>query len=82
MLYILKHVGKLSQHKLILFYKIKNNLSPSYLTSLVPNNVGDISRYNLRNVQHTQTVHADSQLDFDSFLPSVIGDWNAFPEAT
>ena len=34
-------------HKLILFYKIKNNLSLSYLTSLVPNNVGDISWYNL-----------------------------------
>ena len=26
---------------------MKNNLSPSYLTSLVQNNVGDISRYNL-----------------------------------
>ena len=35
------------EHKLILFYKMKNNLCPSYLVSLVPNNVGAISRYNI-----------------------------------
>ena len=50
------------KHKLILFYKMKNNLSPTYLTNLVPNNIEDILRYNLRNVKHTQTAHANSQL--------------------
>ena len=55
---------------------MKNNLSPSYLT-----NNEDISRYNLRNVQHSQTVHSNSQLYFNSFLPSVIRDCNALPEA-
>ena len=59
-----------TKHKLTLFYKTKNNLCPPYLASLVPNNVGDVSRY--KNVQHSQTVHANSQLYFNSFLPSVI----------
>ena len=61
-----------TKHMLTLFYKMKNNLYPPYLASLVPNNVRDVSRYNLRNVQHSQTVHANTQLYFHSFLPSVI----------
>ena len=71
-----------TKHKLILFYKMKNNLCPPYLASLVPNNVGDASRYNLRNVQHSQTVHAYTQLYFNSFLPSVIREWNALSQTT
>ena len=71
-----------TKHKLILFYKMKNNLCPPYLASLVPNNVVDVSRYNLRNVQHSQTVHANSQLYFNSFLLSVIREWNALSQAT
>ena len=55
-----------TKHKLTLFYKMKNNLFPPYLASLVPNNVGDVSRYNLRNVQDSQTVHANTQLYFNS----------------
>ena len=60
------------KHNLILIYKMKNNLCPLYLASLVPNNVGDVSRYNLINVQHSQTVHALFQFVF----PSVIREWN------
>ena len=71
-----------TKHKLTLFYKMKINLYPSYLASLVPNNVGDVSRYNLRNVQHSQTVHANTQLYFNSFLPSVIREWNALSQPT
>ena len=87
MLYLLKHVEKLSdgdekKHKLILFYKMKNNLCPPYLASLVSNNIGDVSRYNVRNVQHSQTVHAKSQLYFNWFLPSGVREWNDLPEAT
>ena len=71
-----------TKHNLTLFYKMKNNLCPSYLASLVPNNVGDVSMYNLRNVQHSQTVHAYTQLYFNSFLPSVIREWNALSQTT
>ena len=43
-----------TKHKLLLFYKIKNNLCPPYFASLVPNNVGAVSMYDLKNVQHSQ----------------------------
>ena len=61
---------------------MKNNLCPPYLASLVPNNVVDVSRYNLRNVQDSQTVHANTQLYFNSFLPCVIREWNALSQTT
>lgn len=38
-----------NKHKLCLFYKMSNNLTPSYLSSLVPVFVGNASRCNLRN---------------------------------
>ena len=87
MLYLLKHVEKLShgdEQKALAdsLFKMKNNLCPPYLASLVSNNTGDVSRYRLRNVQHSQTVHAKSQLYFNSLLPSVVREWNAVPEAT
>ena len=37
------------QHKLTLFYKMQNDLSPEYLASLVPPTVGSTSSYPLRN---------------------------------
>ena len=64
------------QHKLILFYKMVNNLTPIYLSSLLPPQVGNISRYNLRNQDKYQTINCKSQLYFNSFLPSSVRDWN------
>ena len=50
----------------ILFYKMKNSSCLSYLTSLVPNNVGDISRKNLKNAQHSLKLTVLLQ-----FVPSI-----------
>ena len=36
-------------HKLTLFYKMMHNITPLYLSSLVPQSVSNLSRYNLRN---------------------------------
>ena len=41
--------------------------------------MGKTSRDDLRNVDNIQTIHAHSQLYFDSFLSSVIGEWNVLP---
>ena len=60
-----------TKHKLTLFYKMKNNLCPPYLASLVPNNVGDVSRCNLRNVQHSQTVHIYKYTALLQLVPSI-----------
>ena len=38
-----------NDHKLSLLFKMKNNLTPEYLSSLLPHNVGNTSRYSLRN---------------------------------
>ena len=70
------------KHKLILFYKMQNNLSPNYLSSLVPPTVGSTSSYPLRNASNLQTIRTNSEQYYNSFLPSVIRDWNELPQQT
>ena len=64
------------KHKLIAFYKMTHNLTPSYLSELVPQSVSAQSQYNLRNTQNLQVPFSRTNLYFNSFLPSVIRDWN------
>ena len=40
-----------SKAKLVLFFKIKNNVSPEYLSNLLPKEVGETVHYGLRNSQ-------------------------------
>ena len=65
-------------HKLTLFYKMLNNITPLYLSSLVPQSISNISRYNLRNSNDLQTINARSNQYFSSFLPSSVRAWNNF----
>ena len=65
------------QHKLTLYYKMINFLTPPDLSSLVPPRVGDMSSYSLRNSDQYQTIDTKSQLYYNSFLPSAIREWNA-----
>jgi hypothetical protein len=67
------------KHKQILLYKMFNNLSPHYLSSLVPDTVGESSDYNLRNADNTRNIFCHTQLYSHSFLPSSIKDWNNLP---
>ena len=53
-----------------------NNVTPLYLSSLVPESVSNISRYNLRNSNDLQTINARSNQYFSSFLPSSVRAWN------
>ena len=57
-----------------------NNLTPTYLSSLVPSTVTEASRYNLRNSSDIRTVNARTSQYFNSFLPSSIREWNSLPE--
>ena len=63
-------------HKLILFYKMVNNLAPTYLSSLLPQQVSTVSRYNLRNSNDLQTIRTNTSLYYNSFLPSTLREWN------
>ena len=55
-------------------------LSPDYLSSLVPENVGQLNNYNLHNATNTRSPHCNTQLYAKSFLPSSIQDWNKLPQ--
>ena len=49
-----------------------NNISPTYLSSLVPQLVQNTSNYNLRNADDIRTIYARTRL-------STIRDWNNLP---
>ena len=71
-----------NKHKLTLFYKMKSGMSLHYLTTLITPIVGNTSTYNLRNANDIGMVHANSQLYYNSFFPSVIRKWNELSENT
>ena len=65
-----------ADHKLTLFYKMTHNVTPLYLSALVPPSVRYISRYSLRNSNDLQTIDARTILYYNSFLPSTVRAWN------
>ena len=67
-------------HKLLLFFKMKSGLCPTYLSSLVPPSVGNNTVYSLRNANDIQTPQTNTQLYYNSFLPSVVRLWNDLPD--
>ena len=58
-----------------------HNITPQYLSSLVPPLVQIVSRYNLRNADNLQSIHSRTTLYCNSVLPSVVRDWNRLPYA-
>ena len=64
------------KHKLIHFYKMVNGLSPNYLNILVPPTIGNLTTYNKRRPNNLRTIACRTSLYNNSFLPSVISDWN------
>lgn len=64
------------KHRLILFYKMKNNLTPAFLSDLVPEQVQDSSHYNLRNADDYLAINARTSLYRNSFLPTAVREWN------
>ena len=66
-------------HKLTLLYKMYTNLTPLYLSDLVPQTVSSVSRYHLRNSYALQTVDARSNNYYYSFLHSTVREWNNLP---
>ena len=73
-------ISRREKHKLTLYYKMLNGMTPEYLSSLVPPTFRSTVRYNLCNESDLQTVPAKSQQYFNSFLPSVTRIWNGLSE--
>ena len=68
------------KHKFTLFYKMQNSLTPQYLTDLVPQHVGSVARYNLRNANDLRTSESRTTLYYNSFVPAVTRKWNNLPD--
>ena len=58
---------------------MSTNVSPSYLSSLVPKSLDHASSYNLRNSHNLQPIATRTNINYNSSLPSVIRDWNELP---
>ena len=68
------------KHKLIYYFKMTNELCPQYLNTLVPARVGDNVNYSLRNASNISRIKCKTKLYSESFLPSVIKEWNSLPQ--
>ena len=71
-----------NKHKLIILYKIINGLTPQYLQDTLPQLVHETTSYDLRNSNDIRNPRANTNLFFNSFLPSSIRAWNNLPEDT
>ena len=63
-------------YRLTLFYKMNNQLVPSYLESLLPNQVRNRTRYPLRNADDLDIFLCKKQYRAKSFLPLTTMEWN------
>ena len=54
--------------------------APIYLSNLVPQLNSDISNHNLRNSTNLYSIACRTRLYKNSFLPSVVDEWNLLPQ--
>ena len=69
-----------NKHKLIILYKITNGLTPQYLQDSLPQLLQENTSYDIRNSNDIRNPSANTNLFFNSFLPSPIRAWNDLPE--
>lgn len=69
-------------HKLVLFYKMNNNLVPDYLQSMLPTRNQSRTTYTLRNNTDFTQIQFKTSLYRESFLPSTVYEWNNPPADT
>lgn len=67
-------------HRCIIFFKMRNNLTPAYLSDIIPPQ--PIQTYSLRSVPDVPLIHTKTQAYAQSFLPATIRDWNSLPHDT
>ena len=67
------------KHRLITFYKMVNKQVPTYLQTLVPPSIDQISQRTLRSGNHLQVSQSRTVHYQNSFLPRTVSEWNALP---
>ena len=65
--------------KLVLTFKIRNNMVPDYLSTLFPRQVRESVQYNLSNQNDFVIPTRRTTLCERSFVPSAIQQWNSLP---
>ena len=75
-------LGVYSFLKLILFYKMRNGICSEYLSSLVTPKIGNNTVFYLRNASDYKIIISYIHLYYNSFLPSVVRDWNELSQDT
>jgi hypothetical protein len=67
-------------HRMVYFYKMKNNISPQYLSDLVPDFLNSIHSHNTSNSSIILPIRTRTSLYTNYFLPATIRSWNLLPE--
>ena len=70
--------NRFNYHTLVLFYKIRQNLAPKYLCSLVPDLSSTTSGFSFRKFSYPVPLTKKSAT-LESFLPRAIILWNDLP---
>ena len=68
------------RHRTIQFYKMSNNLTPQYLSNLIPQNLGMIHDHNTRHTSRIPPIRTLTSLYASYFIPSSVQLWNQQPE--
>ena len=68
------------RHRTIQFYKMSNNLTPQYLSNLIPQNFGMIHDHNTRHTSRIPPIRTLTSLYASYFIPSSVQLWNQQPE--
>ena len=71
---------RLDNAKLLLLFKIQNNLATDYLIALLPPRNQEMSSYNLRNREDFRIPYSRTNTLFNSFFPSTLRLWNNLSE--
>ena len=70
-----------SRKNLTTFYKMVKQLTPEYMSSLIPKKTQDRTTYNLRSSQELSQPTARTTLYQNSFIPFTLKVWNNLQEA-
>ena len=61
-------------------YKAVNDLTPDYISDLIPHFVGDTTTYPLRNNNNLAVPFTRTEISCKSCIPSSISLWNSLDE--
>ena len=68
------------EQKLAFMYKTVNDLTPEYISNLIPHFVRDVTNYSLRNNNNLRVPFTRTEISCKACIPSAISLWNSLDE--